>query len=178
MSDQIGKLITTPQERDAIHVAIAPVVAAERLAPGQHIGLIEGDVAGVSSNPIGIVDPFLAAPVFKGDRFFMVLYPNTVTGMRHQWAHPAFEPTPAPASDDSKAASIAWLTDYASNFDLSYDALIRAAKDRLEGGYYHVLGYDTPDVAYTQLEEFWKHFERVTGIVVDDRDTSVFTCAC
>ena len=43
MSDVgVGKPIGSDQQRDAIHVAIAPVIAGERLAPGQHVGVIEG----------------------------------------------------------------------------------------------------------------------------------------
>src|ERR1700731_2150845 len=37
----LGKLVEGDQRRDAIHVAVAPVVAARRLCPGQHVGLLE-----------------------------------------------------------------------------------------------------------------------------------------
>jgi hypothetical protein len=90
-----GQLIDEHQKRDAVHIAIAPVVAAERLSPGQHIGFSDpGDTEMVGSraaNHIGIVDPFLSAPVYAGERFWMLLYPQTVTGMRHEWEHPAFQ---------------------------------------------------------------------------------------
>ena len=93
---QIGSLIAgNERRRDAIHVAVAPVTAVERLAPGQHIGLrTPGDTEHVSSESaelIGIVDPFLSGPIAPGERFWMFLYPSTVTGMRHAWQHPSFE---------------------------------------------------------------------------------------
>ena len=41
MSDiTLGELITGTGERDAIHVALAPVKANERLKPGQHVGFV------------------------------------------------------------------------------------------------------------------------------------------
>jgi hypothetical protein len=39
---------------------------------------------------IGIVDPFLDQPVRPGEEFWVFVYPNTITGMRHYWQHPAF----------------------------------------------------------------------------------------
>lgn len=76
--------------RDAIHIAMAPVVAAERLQPGQHIGLLDDGRACASDKPIGIVDPFLVDAVLPGHRLWLFLYPGTVTSLRHDWTHPAF----------------------------------------------------------------------------------------
>ena len=91
---QLGRLIEDgDRRRDAIHIAIAPVTAAQRLAPGQHVGLVQDgnlELVGPCDNNIGIVDPFLVEEVELGQRFWLFLYPNTVTGMRHIWAHPAF----------------------------------------------------------------------------------------
>ena len=36
---KLGSLIDGPAQRDAIHIAVAPVVAGEPLLPGQHGGL-------------------------------------------------------------------------------------------------------------------------------------------
>lgn len=93
---QIGKLIPGGERRrDAIHVAVAPVTAVERLEPGQHIGLLQANdtelVSAEAEELIGIVDPFLPEAVESGERFWMFLYPFTVSGMRHAWRHPAFE---------------------------------------------------------------------------------------
>ena len=91
---EFGKLITNGERRrDAVHVATAPVTAAEDLSPGQHVGFIREDNlewVGTSTNPIGIVDPFLVDSVREGERFWLWLYPNTITGLRHAWTHPAF----------------------------------------------------------------------------------------
>jgi hypothetical protein len=90
----LGSLIDGDARRDAVHVAIAPVVAAETLSPGQHVGLTGDGRAGTSAAPIGIVDPFLTEDVREGQRFWLCLYPNTVTSLRHVWTHPAFKVVP------------------------------------------------------------------------------------
>jgi hypothetical protein len=91
---KLGQLIEDgDRRRDAIHVAVAPVTAAERLQPGQHVGFVRaGDVetVGPCDKPLGIVDPFLPGDVEPGERFWMFLYPNTIIGLRHVWTHPAF----------------------------------------------------------------------------------------
>lgn len=89
---QLGKVIEGPAGRDAIHVAVAPVVAGVFLEPGQHVGLFADGTAKPTKPHIGIVDPFLTQPVEKGERFWLFLYPNTVTSLRHVWTHPAFAP--------------------------------------------------------------------------------------
>jgi hypothetical protein len=103
MSEQGGAQMTLGfvhgQEmgRDAIHIAVAQVEAAHHLAPGQHIGFVDAGQrkVGMVSNPLGIVDPFLRNAVVPGELFWMFLLPNTITGLRHQWTHQAFEDQPA-----------------------------------------------------------------------------------
>ena len=89
----------TPAEnasRDAVHVPIAPVIAHHRLKPGTHVGLMPDGTASQSqmiaeADLIGIVDPFLLEPVEKGQKFWLCLYPNTITSLRHVWQHKAFK---------------------------------------------------------------------------------------
>lgn len=89
-SPKVGQLVEGEAFRDAIHVAVAPVVAACRLERGAHVGLGPDGRAAPSSQPIGIVDPFLEEDVQPGQRFWLFIYPNTVTSLRHAWTHPAF----------------------------------------------------------------------------------------
>lgn len=97
----LGQLITEDERRrDAIHIAVAPVTAAVALTPGQHVGLVGHDTeqVGPTDNCIGIVDPFLQQDVESGQRFWLFLYPNSVTSLRHYWTHPAFmSKLPSPA---------------------------------------------------------------------------------
>jgi len=89
----LGKIITDPNAaRDAIHIAVVPMTAGELLQPGYHVRIQDGKAydKGSSSDYVGIVDPFLNVMVKEGQRFWLYLYPGTVTGMRHHWSHPAF----------------------------------------------------------------------------------------
>jgi hypothetical protein len=95
MTVSIGRLISRDVGRDAVHVAIAPITAPTDLQPGQHVDQYGNPEApGVVS--VGIVDPFLRVPVLTGQRFWLFLYPNSVTAIRHEWSHPAFPTTSAP----------------------------------------------------------------------------------
>lgn len=79
--------------RDAIHIAIAPVFAACTLSPGEKVSLIPGTIDKVGPdqvNPIGVVDPFLDRTIAKGEKFWMLLNPYSITGLRHVWSHQAF----------------------------------------------------------------------------------------
>lgn len=91
---QLGQLLpATEYRRDAIHIAIAPVTAAEQLVPGQRIGFVdEGNtqLVGVSLKPLGIVDPYLLESVLPGQRFWMLIFPGTITSLRHIWEHPDY----------------------------------------------------------------------------------------
>lgn len=89
---KLGKLCDETDRRDAVHIALAPVTAAQALLPGQRVELNGKGEATFATEGIGIVDPFLQEPVKKGDRFWLMLLPGTITGLRHQWTHPAFAP--------------------------------------------------------------------------------------
>jgi hypothetical protein len=94
---RVGEIIQAGEAafRDAIHVAVAPVTAAEDLEPGQRVGLLSrGAASALAPEPVGIVDPFLRGKVLQGERFYLFLFPGTITGLRHQWTHKAFRPGP------------------------------------------------------------------------------------
>jgi len=88
---KLGQLATETDMRDAIHIALAPVVAGVDLEPGQHVSLSQEREALPTGVTIGIVDPFLKERVLHGQRFWLFLYQNTVTGLRHSWSHPSFK---------------------------------------------------------------------------------------
>lgn len=108
----IGKIHAEAHPRDAVHIAVAPVIAGEVLAPGQHVGIIGRDddsetfVVGRHEKPIGIVDPFIEGVVLPRQHCFLFLYPGSITSLRHEWAHPAFQatakPQPVPAASDEE----------------------------------------------------------------------------
>lgn len=90
--ETLGTVIASNEKRDAIHLAVEPVEAAEILWPGQHIGL---DSNGKATNTrtakyLGIVDPFLKDRVAPGQWFWLIVYPRQITSLRHVWSHPDF----------------------------------------------------------------------------------------
>lgn len=87
----IGRILTESQQRDAIHIAVVPVVAGQNLLPGDHIHISSQGNAVLGHPAIGIVDPYLTKKVLEGETFWMFLYPNTITSLRHDWTHPAFQ---------------------------------------------------------------------------------------
>lgn len=94
---KVGSLLDGTEGRDAVHFALAPMTTDEWLKPGQHVGLLDKRRVSSRAPSVGIVDPFLKEPVQPGQRFYLFLYPGTVTGLRHVWTHPAFAPKPARA---------------------------------------------------------------------------------
>lgn len=90
------KLGTQPgpeARRDAVHVAIVPMVAGRTMEAGAPVHVFDGKAwPTLDSNKdtaIGVVDPFCGG-VSNGARFWLCLKPGTITGMRHHWEHPAF----------------------------------------------------------------------------------------
>lgn len=185
MSDSqflIGKLIDGRGDPDAIHIATMPVTAAETLKPGQHIGFAAGGYMVTATPPepyvlIGIVDPFLAEDVTKGQRFFMFLYPNTITGLRHVWTHPA-------VSKDGMGvgtASERWLRDFANEVDADYHEMMQVAASHCDtkerwGGDYLIDGGKWE--GQTTPVEFWEHFHNVTGKKPKNGPHGIFSCSC
>lgn len=102
----LGKTPEADARRDAVHVAVAPVVARHVLEPGERVGFYPGTQEAVAPSQwlgsskvevVGVVDPFRGETVHAGQRFWLFLYPGTVTSLRHVWSHPAFKPTLPPA---------------------------------------------------------------------------------
>lgn len=176
---KLGQLVTAEATRDAVHIAVVPVTAAVVIIPGQRVnkdGLPLGEL-------VGIVDPFLPDVVRPGQRFYLCLYPESVTGMTHHWTHPAFDGSHEPAEPPpGRAASMKWIADFAPTFGLTYDGLMEAARRRLEFDE-HIIEQGSDgwrDEFYEQAETFWRHYEVVTGTkVTEDKQTAnPFCCNC
>ena len=187
---KLGEIITTPQNRDAIHVAVAPVYSNQTVYPGQHIGLTLGSNEIVSNSGvklIGIVDPYLKHPIASGDKFWMFLYPQSVTGLRHDWTHPAFVENKiaveAPASVIESAKTIskkwmrAWATehmgeDYYGEGKLTEQAAYERA---IEAGHNNHIGPYESARDYID-STWWDHWEAITGCT--GQRGEYFSCSC
>lgn len=175
MSDtKLGILIKGEQHRDAIHIAVAPVTSDEVLIPGLDVALVEGrsDKVGTTGAFIGIVDPFLKKePILPGQKFWLVLYPQTITSLRHEWTHPAF------ASKSADGTSQRWIESFANEVGISCNMLMAAADNWLRSKGYLDIGDELPEGP--KIIEFWHHYEVVTGKnIAEEKQHSFFTCSC
>ena len=186
--ETLGTIIDEKAGRDAIHLAVEPAIAAQKLYPGQDVGFVEGGV-GPCANPLGIVDPFLKAPVQQGERFWLVVYPRQITSLRHVWEHPAFPLASAQieVEDLRKKNSEAWLRSFCHSGDApSYEELIALACGPMDGdsdyGWSHqgeyllARGHD----AHGDIPpELWDHVENVIGKKIpSEKRATHFSCSC
>lgn len=172
--------------RDAVHVAVIAVAAEEKFAPGQDVGVSTSGNASARVEPVGIVDPFLKQMVQPGQRFWLYLYPRTITSLRHQWTHPAFQDDAQDvvySTPSSKLASEQWLRDFTSKADCPGFHDVMAAAERIadgaivgwDGEYMHFDGSD----AHGEIpDEFWHHVEVVLGRPIKGQKAKYFSCAC
>ena len=173
----LGSLAPTDAGRDAIHIAVMPVMAAQILMPGDHIGFFLGSVIEVIAvnrmvKGLGIVDPFLTAPVQVGERFLMVLYPRTITGLTHVWTHPDI-PSPAPRNITDAAFAQQVLTRFGNRVGWSYDNTVERLTDYAESGFQDF----SNDEGIELDESVWDALEAITGMRCVHR-TNYFSCAC
>lgn len=175
----IGKTLTAPEQRDAIHIAIAPVEAAVALKPGQHVGTDGHGRIGTTRPYIGVVDPYLRAPVKAGDKVWLFLYPGTITSLRHEWTHPDLKAPGETSKSHSEKWMRAWAMKHVSedyygdgekpvSEDAAYAFAIRVGHEHCIGPY---------ESARDHIDnEWWGHWEAITG-VQGERDT-YFSCSC
>lgn len=179
---KLGELIQGEQNRDCIHIAVAPVVAGEKLLVGQRVGLnAAGEAVSGGFPRVGIVDPFLTEAVPKGAKFWLFLLPNTVTGMRHHWQHPAFgESFDARDKTPEMHASEKWLRVYAIRFN-TYDDADEAFTNLIEGlksGDLHCHGQDLYSLDDLEsADELRHHAETYLGIRINWSGFT-FSCGC
>lgn len=178
--ETLGCVITSAEKRDAIHLAVEPVIAGAELAPGQHITVRNGiAIAAAVGRGLGIVDPFLAETVYEGYRFWMVLYPRTVRSLRHVWSHPAFpDETPSSSPDclAPKERAFARIAQVAAEHQVTAEELIEGAKQYLATGRSMHFGFD---IDYRDMAPFWLDYEVVTDEEVpDEKKGYFFSCKC
>jgi hypothetical protein len=199
--ETLGTLIDDSGKRDAIHLAVEAIYAGETLYPGQQIGITKGLAYASASKKLGIVDPFLTAPVFAGSRFWLIVFPRQITSLRHVWEHPDFEQIDSIPKVEIKEIikevevvkevivykdaplirtaeveqSENWIHSYASDLGVEYDDLMESASNYQSYGDYMVRG-GTLEGEHTS-EEFWKHYQIVTGKYAKNKD-NFFSCSC
>lgn len=135
----IGTILNDSGQRDAIHVAVISVVSGQSLplSPGNHVGFFPDGFVGTQTDPwVGIVDPFLDCQVKKGERFWLCVYPRTITGLRHVWTHPTIsgeDPIAKSASPEQAkriAAEAWWREPTDQGYPADYDRIIEIRPPR------------------------------------------------
>lgn len=186
MHPELGKLLTGGEQRDAIHIAIMPVTSSENwLAPGEKIKFIYGSNTIVASayhseDAIGVVDPFLEDGIAPGQKFYMFLLPNTITGLRHEWTHPGVDNQPVHTNP-----SELWLRQFADRWNFNYSEMIEAASGPIDdrwGNYITAQGRDIHSASELGEDHdlFWHHIEVLTGkhFSPEHRNKVGWSCSC
>ncbi len=199
--NSIGKKLTGIEERDCVHIALMPAIAAEEVYPGEEVALAYGTkntIKPASSSygikTIGIVDPFIGLPnsgedhtwrsriIEKGEKCYVFLFPGTVNGMRHQWHHPEIDKALTPVSPAEE-----WLRKFADRWNFDYDEMISSAIQEPDedgfGGYITSRGKDlhsVSDIDYEDLKMFWECIESITGASFSQKhkDALDWSCTC
>ncbi len=161
MEINLGQLVPSILHpvKDAVHVALASVEAGEQLRSGARVWVKEGKAYTHSGSPyIGIADPFLTGGIIeKGSIFWLFMYQNTVTALRHEWTHPAFE-----SVDGTQVRDLELI---ANDYGLSLDTVLHEPCD------------DWCMSSDSELpERFWALYQVVTGKVLDE--IPYISCAC
>lgn len=170
---KLGSIINGSAERDAIHVAIAPIIAAETLEPGEHVGLLPNGCAASHVQHIGVVDPFLKKEVMRGQKFWLILYPQTITNLRHDWKHPSFAEPSSVSATGEQSESEQYLRRFAEQVGITFEKLIEAST-RFQSDY-ETLDHPTDQYEWDIPEEFWHHWAKFTGKITNSSET-FFTC--
>lgn len=181
--------IITEGGRDAIHLAVEPVEAGEKLYAGQDIGIKDGKAFhwGHCSKSLGIVDPFLKEPVNLGQKFWLIVYPRQITSLRHVWEHPDFEIKETEQPKSLSVDSEEWLRDWCSKNDcpdwLTVKAALLGEHVEVVEGYGEAYSNEGEYLLFRGRNahasiplEFWEHFEKATGKRVKQYD--FFSCTC
>lgn len=177
----LGTIIDANQKRDAIHLAVIPVVAGMDLSVGDDVGIVDGVATTSAPVKLGIVDPFLKETVSEGDRFWLVIYPRVITSLRHVWTHPQIE-NETITGGAIHTESEKWMRNWAVKHmgydyygdrgtrseDEAYAAAILAGHDLRLGPYENARGHIDDD--------WWYHWEQITGKRGSRGEW--FPCAC
>lgn len=170
--------------RDAIHLAVEPIIAPCALMPGWHV-----TADGLPATPgkgVGIIDPFVTTPIEKGTKVWLVVYPRQIKSLRHVWTHPAFPDEPAVIhGDDAKKRAESALRSICGRWDgPDYDEFIRIAVGEYVPREWGSWTIDNERLLSTGSDasgdippEVWDYVEIVTGKRCVARPT-YFSCSC
>ena len=173
--------VPVSKDRDAIHIAVIPVIAGQFLSPSERVRIVDGFAYYDDEAPTGIVDPFLTQEVEEGKSFWLFLMPETITDIRHHWTHPAFDiHTPKYSKEESEK----WLRKFCAEKDCpSFEVLIAGAigtcpqAEFLNSYHEQYLHFNEFDAHGSIPIDFWIHVENYTGQICPIK-AKYFSCSC
>lgn len=177
----IGKSLKGDELRDAIHIAIMPVILDNWCVPGNSVKFCYGSKERVKTcepeDAVGVIDPFVSyRDCEAGSRVWMFLRPNTITGLRHEWTHPEVDAPIAPVANESET----WLHLFADKWNFDYEDMISIG---ICGGHWitaHGVDLHGPHELGADLDQFWKHLSILTGKTFTDvhKESVGWSCSC
>lgn len=183
----LGKIITTPKERDAIHIAVVPCITLTDVIPGAPVKIINGKA--ISCDHIedadGIVDPFLDREAHgkwhyePGTTVWVYLKPGSITSLRHDWTHPAFDKGRRRVVHEDDVM----VEEAAAMLGIDVENLMGAAKVYDTSGKHFTLGFDTPDFSDEHMNAIWRTYARRKDATPEEtekltKNGHFFSCAC
>lgn len=169
--------------RDAVHVAVVSLKAACPMYAGDPVIWHEKDksvkVLDSCLSPIGIVSAFMKTGCQEGDLVWIMLYPNTVTGMTHHWSHPDFD-FPAEELVEfglTKQSAQVFVNSMAETLRVEPDYLVELATSYC-GHQSGCWGNDDYQASPEDWEMFWKAYSVLTGNPRPTENRVPFRCAC
>lgn len=183
MADYVPKLGEFPgpgDTRDAIHVAVIPVRAGETLSPGSWVHMKDDRAYEViPPRAIGVVDPYLVnAWVQPGQAFWLCLKPQTITGLRHRWSHPAFADVSEelPSKEDVFAEAQKVVEHVAERRGVTTNELMAAADRYVFMDEMTDDRFKEDDNSTGEWHEFWKAWALLTGQAPPTSMSTPYTC--
>lgn len=182
--ETLGKILDKDSEetRDAVHVACLPAIAKEPLDPSERVGYRDG-YADKSYEHIGIVDPFLDEMVWTGEKFWILLFPRTITGLRHLWTHPNPYLQDLGNTDVSaKEKAKAYLYEVANEtIGITLDEFLAGLDGWVQSGTVPCIFGDEPNTrsVLPDLDKLWEAYRVYKDFDGEIKDEEVYwSCSC
>lgn len=176
MDPVVGQKITgtKPVYRDALHVAIIPLVAGEDMSPGQKIKLKSPntDIAvkydplkdNIHRDYIGVVDPMLHENVVMGERFYGFMKSGVVKGMRHHWDSNQFPTAGLFIKEEEEDVHYKYLKQHCESNSLNLEQFLETCQT--DEDFMTTMRLEPDD--YSMDDVFWYHLEQYTGMEFED----------
>jgi hypothetical protein len=179
--ETLGTIITSDEVRDAVHVACLPAESAERLYPGMRVGYKDGKASPMYTPYLGIVDPFLDGVLTEGNFFWLMLFPRTITGLRHLWSHPDLPDHGDVVTDPSegKSESELYLRNVALHVGIGFHELVIGAENwAYHSSVPYTNGYEPDHRNVPDVDLFWAAWSEYTGNDVPSDKEIYWSCSC